>query len=67
MLNLKDIFSQQALENQEACELNRQVLKQACETCVNNTPACAEQTIAIRKMQEAMFYFNAAITSPASR
>lgn len=48
----------------ETIPLHTQVraqLKVTAQMLAGITPKCAEQTIAIRKLQEAMFYFNAAI------
>jgi hypothetical protein len=39
----------------------RETLKSTAKKLSELTPKCAEQTIAIRKLQESMFYFNAAI------
>lgn len=40
---------------------NRKAILEAALTCVGLTPMCKEQTIAINKLDEALFLFNAAI------
>ena len=40
--------------------INRQ-MRETAGMVVVNTPECAEQTVSIRKLQEAMFWANAAV------
>lgn len=62
-LDLENMFTHHAPFGDQADRYTsiRSALKAAAQIVVNLTPESPEQTIAIRKLEEAMFYANAAI------
>lgn len=63
MLDVENLFKFHPA-TPETGPLHNQVraqLKVTAQMLTSITPKCAEQTLAVRKLQEAMFYFNAAI------
>lgn len=62
-MNLKNIFSYHPSndDQKERYESNRNTCLYLAKTFQDNCPPSSELTLAIRKIQEAMFYANAAI------
>jgi hypothetical protein len=61
---LKNLFTPR-VGNEEQTQIFHEVRKQALKlagTMLVNSPGCPEQTLAIRKVHEALFYFNLAQT-----
>ncbi len=48
-------------EVKETHEMVNHQMRGAAEMVLDNTPECREQTIAVNKLQEAMFWANAAV------
>lgn len=61
---LERLFNYHAPPNEAVKEAHWLVRKQmlgAAEMVVDNTPRCQERVVALRKLQEAMFWANAAV------
>lgn len=59
----ENLFNHHTPKGDQAVRYNfvRQVIKEACVACCEQTPESAEQTLAIRAMHQAMMHFNSAI------
>lgn len=61
--DLEDIFSYHAPQSGDAerYQLIREAARRFAEVILDNTPACPDQTVAIRKLRESVMTANAAI------